>query len=161
MQKITPCLWFDDQAEEAVNFYTSVFGKSKITSISRYDEAASKATGRPKGSVMTVVFQLEGQDFMALNGGPVFTFTPAISLMVNCRTQEEIDNFWTKLTDGGQEVQCGWLTDKYGISWQIVPAVLGDMMSSGDSERVARVTAAFLKMKKFDIAALQRAFEGR
>lgn len=125
MQKITPCLWFDDKAEEAVNFYASVFNKSKIKDVTRYGEAGAKVAGRPKGTVMTVTFELEGQEFMALNGGPVFKFSPAISLMVHCETQEELDELWEKLSSGGEKGQCGWLTDKYGVSWQIVPGCFG------------------------------------
>ena len=121
MQKITPCLWFDSQAEEAANFYVSIFKNSKIGNITRYGEAGAKVSGRPKGSVMTVTFEIEGQDFMALNGGPHFKFSEAISFMVNCETQEEIDEMWEKLSDGGEKGQCGWLKDKYGLSWQIAP----------------------------------------
>ena len=161
MQKITPCLWFDNQAEEAVNFYVSIFKNSKIGSIARYEEEAAKASGRPKGSVMTVVFELDGQEFMALNGGPQFKFTEAISLVVNCETQEEVDHFWEKLSAGGQEVQCGWLKDRFGVSWQIVPTVLGEMLQDKDAEKSRRVMAAMLKMKKIDVEALKKAYEGR
>ncbi|MEW5717906.1 MAG: VOC family protein [Chloroflexota bacterium] len=160
MQKITPFLWFDNQAEEAVNFYTALFKNSKITNIARYDEAGAKASGRPKGSVMTVNFQLEGQEFIALNGGPVFKFTEAISFMVNCATQEEVDRLWNKLTEGGEEVQCGWLKDKYGLSWQIVPTVLNEMLGDKDPAKAQRVMQAMLQMKKIDIAELKRAYEG-
>ena len=125
MQKITPFLWFDDKAEEAVSFYTSIFKNSKIGKIARYGDAGAQVSGRPKGTVMTVAFQLEGQEFVALNGGPQFKFTEAISFVVNCQTQEEVDEYWNKLSAGGQEVQCGWLKDKYGLSWQIVPTILG------------------------------------
>src|SRR2546425_9204479 len=161
MQKIAPCLWFDNQAEEAVNFYVSIFKNSKIGSIARYEEEAAKASGRPKGSVMTVVFELDGQEFMALNGGPQFKFTEAISLVVNCETQEEVDHFWEKLSAGGQEVQCGWLKDRFGVSWQIVPTVLGEMLQDKDAEKSRRVMAAMLKMKKIDVEALKKAYEGR
>ena len=161
MQKITPCLWFDDNAEEAVKFYVSVFKNSRVGSMTRYGEAGAKASGRPKGTVMTVIFQLDGQEFMALNGGPHFTFSPAISLIVNCKTQKEIDALWEKLSEGGEEVQCGWLTDKYGVSWQIVPTVLGKMMQDKDPKKSERVMAALLKMKKLDIKTLKRAYEGR
>ena len=127
-QRITPFLWFDDQAEEAARFYVSIFKDSRITSVVRYDDAAAKASGRPKGSVMTVAFELDGQRFTALNGGPHFKFTEAISLVVNCETQEEVDHFWGKLSAGGQEVQCGWLKDRYGVSWQVVPIILIEML---------------------------------
>ncbi len=159
MQKVTPCLWFDDQAEEAVNFYVSIFNNSKIETITRYGEAGAEAAGRPRGTVMTVVFQLDGQKFMALNGGPVFTFSPAISLMVNCQTQDEIDDLWEKLSEGGEVQQCGWLQDKYGVSWQIVPTALGEMLQDKDTERSERVMKAMLQMKKIDIRGLEQAYE--
>ncbi len=159
MQKITPFLWFDDQAEEAVNFYISVFRNSRITGVTRYGDAGADAAGRPKGTVMTVAFQVEGQDLVALNGGPVFTFSPAISFVVNCETQEEIDEYWEKLSVGGEEVECGWLTDKYGLSWQIVPTILGEMLQNRDSAKTERVMKAMLKMKKLDINALKEAYE--
>ncbi len=158
MQKITPCLWFDNQAEEAVNFYVSVFKNSKIGKIARYGEAGAKVSGRPKGTVMTVTFQLDGQEFMALNGGPVSTFSPAISFIVNCETQEEIDEFWKKLSEGGEIEQCGWLKDKFGVSWQIVPTVLGKMMQDKDAWKSERVMAALLQMKKLDIEGLRQAY---
>jgi len=161
MQKITPFLWFDNQAEEAVNFYVAIFKDSRIRSIARYEEEAAKASGRPKGSVMTVAFELNGQEFIALNGGPLFKFTEAISFVVNCETQEEVDHFWKRLTAGGQEVQCGWLKDRFGVSWQIVPTVLGEMLQDKDPEKSRRVMAAMLKMKKIDIAELRRAYEAR
>jgi len=160
MKAINPCLWFDNQAEEAARFYTSVFKKSKIGTVTRYGESASKAAGRPKGSVMTVTFQLDGQEFMALNGGPIFKFSEAISLMVNCDTQEEIDYFWQKLSEGGEPGPCGWLKDKFGLSWQIVPAVMGEWMKDKDVTRSERVMDALLKMKKLDIKALKQAYEG-
>ena len=160
-QKITPFLWFDNQAEEAVNFYTSIFENSKIGSAARYDEEGSKVSGRPKGSVMTVPFQLEGQDFVALNGGPMFKFTEAVSFVVNCETQKEVDHFWEKLSAGGEEVQCGWLKDKFGLSWQVVPTVLSEMLQDKDAQKAKRVMAAMLKMKKIDIAELRRAYEAR
>jgi predicted 3-demethylubiquinone-9 3-methyltransferase (glyoxalase superfamily) len=160
-QKITPFLWFDNQAEEAVNFYTSIFENSKIGSAARYDEEGSKAAGRPKGSVMTVAFQLVGQDFVALNGGPVFKFTEAVSFVVNCESQKEVDHFWEKLSAGGEEVQCGWLKDKFGLSWQVVPTVLSEMLQDKDAQKAKRVMAAMLKMKKIDIAELRRAYEAR
>lgn len=161
MQKITPCLWFDDKAEEAANFYVSIFKNSKIGTISRYDEAGAKVSGRPVGSVMVISFQLEGQDFTALNGGPVFKFTEAISFMVDCKTQEEVDELWTKLTAGGEESQCGWLKDKYGLSWQIVPTALNEMLTDKDPEKAKRAMEAMLTMKKIDIAAVKAAFDGQ
>ena len=161
MQKITPFLWFDHQAEEAVNFYVAIFENSRIASVARYDEEGAKAAGRPKGSVMTVAFELDGQEFTALNGGPMFKFTEAISLVVNCQTQAEVDHFWEKLSAGGQEVQCGWLKDKFGVSWQVVPAVLIEMLQDKDPQKAKRVMAAMLKMKKISIAALRQAYEGR
>jgi predicted 3-demethylubiquinone-9 3-methyltransferase (glyoxalase superfamily) len=160
-QKITPFLWFDDQAEEAVSFYTSIFKNSKGGNATRYDEEGSKVSGRPKGSVMTVPFKLEGQDFVALNGGPVFKFTEAVSFVVNCETQKEVDHFWEKLSAGGEEVQCGWLKDKFGLSWQVVPTVLSEMLQDKDAQKAKRVMAAMLKMKKIDIAELRRAYEAR
>jgi predicted 3-demethylubiquinone-9 3-methyltransferase (glyoxalase superfamily) len=162
MQKITPFLWFDSQAEEAANFYTSVFKNSKITSVTRYDEAMSKAAGRSKGSVMTVAFQLDGQPFVALNGGPAFKFTEAVSFVINCETQKEVDYFWEKLTSGGgQEVECGWLKDKYGLAWQVVPTVMWKMLGDKDSKKSERARQAMLQMKKLDIAALKKAYAGR
>lgn len=158
MQKIYPCLWFDKQAEEAVNFYLSVFGDGKITSVSRFDPVNEH--GEP-GSVMTISFTLHGQEFIALNGGPEFKFTPAISLVVNCDTQAEIDRYWNGLLQGGSADQCGWLRDKFGISWQIVPTALGELMSGKDPAKVSRVTEAMLKMVKLDIAELQRAYDGK
>ena len=157
MQKIAPFLWFDDNAEEAVKFYSSIFKNSKIGKIARYDKAGEKAAGRPAGSVMTVEFQLEGQEFVALNGGPHFKFTEAISFVVNCETQEEVDYYWEKLSQGGKEVQCGWLKDKYGLSWQIVPTVLGELLSGKDAGKAQRVMDAMLKMVKLDIKKLKQA----
>jgi predicted 3-demethylubiquinone-9 3-methyltransferase (glyoxalase superfamily) len=159
MQKITPFLWFDDQAEEAVTFYTSIFRNSKIGNIACYGDAGAQVSGRPKGTVMTVAFQLEGQEFVALNGGPQFKFTEAISFVVNCQTQEEVDEYWEKLSAGGQEVQCGWLKDKYGLSWQIVPTILGEMLSNPDPKKAERVMKAMLQMKKIDIKGLKQAYE--
>jgi predicted 3-demethylubiquinone-9 3-methyltransferase (glyoxalase superfamily) len=153
MQKITPFLWFDTQAEAAAKFYVSIFKNSKIKTVTRYGAAGPG----PKGSVMTVDFELAGQDFIALNGGPHFKFTEAISLVVNCETQQEVDEFWTKLTDGGQEAACGWLKDRYGLSWQIVPTILSRLLADPDSKKSQRVMEAMLKMKKIDIAALQQA----
>jgi predicted 3-demethylubiquinone-9 3-methyltransferase (glyoxalase superfamily) len=159
MQKITPCLWFDDQAEEAAKFYVSMFQNSKIGTIARYGEEGAQASGRPKGTVMTVTFQLDGQEFMALNGGPIFKFTEAISLIVNCETQEEIDAMWEKLSAGGEQGPCGWLKDKYGLSWQIVPPVLGEMLKGRPDEKSERVMKAMLQMKKLDINTLKQAYE--
>ena len=159
MQKITPCLWFDDQAEEAVTFYVSILKNSKIASVARYGEEGAKVSGRPKGTVMTVTFDLDGQEFMALNGGPVFTFSPAISFIVNCETQQEVDRLWEKLSEGGEKEQCGWLKDKYGVSWQIVPSVLGKMMQDKNREKSKRVMEALLKMSKIDIKILKQAYE--
>jgi predicted 3-demethylubiquinone-9 3-methyltransferase (glyoxalase superfamily) len=161
MQKITPFLWFNDNAEEAVKFYTSVFKNSNIGKIARYDQAGEKASGRPAGSVMTVEFQLEGQEFVALNGGPMFKFTEAISFVVNCETQEEVDYYWEKLSAGGKEVQCGWLKDKFGLSWQIVPTVLGELLSDKDAAKAQRVMQAMLKMVKLDIKKLKQAAKGK
>jgi predicted 3-demethylubiquinone-9 3-methyltransferase (glyoxalase superfamily) len=157
MQKITPFLWFDDKAEEAMNFYVSIFKNSKRGRISRYGEAGPG----PKGAVMVVTFRLDGQEFMALNGGPHFKFTEAISLLVDCETQDEVDALWEKLSEGGAKGQCGWLKDKYGLSWQIVPTALGEMMSDPDPEKSKRVMNAMLQMKKLDINTLKQAYEQR
>ena len=157
MQKITPFLWFDDKAEEAMNFYVSIFKNSKRGRISRYGEAGPG----PKGAVMVVTFQLDGQEFMALNGGPHFKFTEAISLLVSCETQDEVDAMWEKLSEGGAKGQCGWLKDKYGLSWQIVPTALGEMMSDPDPEKSKRVMNAMLQMKKLDIRTLKQAYDQR
>jgi predicted 3-demethylubiquinone-9 3-methyltransferase (glyoxalase superfamily) len=154
-QKITPFLWFENQAEDAVNFYTSIFKNSRILTVNRYGEGGPA----PKGSVMTIAFELEGQKFTALNGGPQFKFTEAISFVVNCETQEEVDHFWNRLTEGGQEIQCGWLKDRYGLSWQIVPTALFKLLQDQDPARSARVMQALFQMKKLDIAALQKAYE--
>ncbi|MES2221598.1 MAG: VOC family protein [Acidobacteriota bacterium] len=159
MQKITTFLWFDDNAEEAANFYSSIFKNSKIKTITRYREAAANASGRPAGSVMTVVFQLDGQEFIALNGGPHFHFSEAISLVVNCDSQAEIDEYWEKLSAGGQESQCGWLKDKYGLSWQVVPARIERWLSDKDPEKSARVMNAVLQMRKLDLQTLQDAYD--
>ena len=156
MQKITPFLWFNDNAEAAAKFYTSIFKNSRIRKIARYGEAGPG----PKGSVMTVKFQLAGQEFVALNGGPLFKFTEAISLVVNCQTQTEVDYFWKKLSAGGKAVQCGWLKDKYGLSWQIVPAILGELVGGKDAGKSQRVMQAMLQMVKLDIKALKRAYHG-
>jgi predicted 3-demethylubiquinone-9 3-methyltransferase (glyoxalase superfamily) len=156
MQKITPFLWFDSNAEEAANFYTSIFKNSKILNVARYGEAGPG----PKGSAMTVTFQLEGQPFITLNGGPHYTFSPAISFFVNCETQAEVDEFWNKLSAGGKEVQCGWLQDKFGVSWQIIPKALMELMSDKDPVKSQRVFKAMLQMTKIDIEGLQRAYRG-
>jgi predicted 3-demethylubiquinone-9 3-methyltransferase (glyoxalase superfamily) len=162
MQKITPFLWFDHQAEEAAKFYTSVFENSKVGKILRYDEAAATAAGGPVGSVLTIEFEIGGQKFTALNGGPEFKFNEAISFVVNCDTQEEVDYFWEKLSaDGGQESQCGWLKDKFGVSWQIVPTVLIEMLQDKDSEKSERVMKAMLQMQKIDIKKLNAAYAGK
>ena len=161
MQKITPFLWYDDKAEEAANFYVSLFKNSKIGSITRYDEAGAKASGRPKGSVMVIEFQLEGQEFVALNGGPHFKFTEAVSFVVNCETQPEVDEFWETLSEGGEEGQCGWIKDKYGLSWQIVPTVLTKMLKDQDPQKAKRVMEAMIQMKKIDIQTLKQAYEGQ
>jgi predicted 3-demethylubiquinone-9 3-methyltransferase (glyoxalase superfamily) len=155
MQKITPFLWFNNNAEEAVNFYTSIFKNSKIVNISRYGEAGPG----PKGTVMSATFELNGQEFMALNGGPHFSFSPAISLFVRCETQQEVDEFWEKLSAGGKKERCGWLTDKYGLSWQIIPNALGRMLQDKDPEKSKRVMKAMLQMDKINIEALQQAYE--
>jgi predicted 3-demethylubiquinone-9 3-methyltransferase (glyoxalase superfamily) len=160
-QKITPFLWFESQAEEAVKFYTSIFRNSRILGTTRYDEAAAKAAGRPVGSVLTVAFELEGQKFTALNGGPIFKFTEAISFVVDCETQAEVDYYWDKLSAGGQEVECGWLKDRFGLSWQIVPTILPEMLQDKDPEKAKRAMAAMLKMKKLSIDGLKKAYEGR
>lgn len=158
MQKITPCLWFNDQAEEAMRFYVSVFKNSKVGRVTRYGEAGAKVSGRPKGSVMTATFEIEGQEFMALNGGPHFTLSEAVSFIVKCDTQKEIDMFWEKLSEGGEKGVCGWLKDKFGLSWQIVPTMLSEMMQDKDADKTNRVMEAVLQMKKLDIARLQEAY---
>jgi predicted 3-demethylubiquinone-9 3-methyltransferase (glyoxalase superfamily) len=157
MQKITPFLWFDNQAEEAAKFYVSIFKNSKILGVTRYGEGGPG----PQGSVMTVTFELGGQRFIALNGGPHFKFTEAISFSVDCKTQEEVDEFWRRLSEGGEEGQCGWLKDKYGLSWQINPTILGEMLGDPDREKSKRVMRAMLKMKKIDIARLRQAYDRR
>jgi predicted 3-demethylubiquinone-9 3-methyltransferase (glyoxalase superfamily) len=162
IQRITPCLWFDDQAEEAARFYAGIFPNSRIGEISRYGEAGHEFHGKPPGSVMTVAFELDGQMFTALNGGPVFRFNEAISFQVYCETQEEIDHYWNKLSAGGDEAaqQCGWLKDRYGASWQIVPRVLTEMLGDSDTGKSQRATAAMLRMKKLNIEELKRAYAG-
>ena len=155
MQKITPFLWFNGQAEEAANLYTSLFKNSKIGNAAHYGEAGPG----PKGSVMSVTFQLDGQEFIALNGGPQFTFSPAVSFLVSCETQEEVDRLWQKLSEGGRTNRCGWLQDKFGLSWQIVPSVLGKMLHDQDPEKSKNVMSAMLQMEKIDIAVLERAYQ--
>ena len=159
MQKITPCLWFDTRAEEAAAFYVSIFKQSKIMQVSRYDQASAEVSGRPEGSVLTVEFEIEGQSFTALNGGPLFKFSEVISFVVNCETQEEIDHYWEKLSEGGDEraQQCGWLKDKYGVSWQIVPTILYTLLADTDKVKAGRVMAAMLRMKKLEIEPLRNA----
>ena len=161
MQKITPCLWFDDKAEEAAKFYVSIFKKSKLGPITRYGEAGAKVSGRPKGSVMTVTFEIGGQEFVALNGGPIFKFTEAISFMVKCQTQKEIDEMWEKLSQGGEEGQCGWLKDRYGLSWQIVVPAWDAMLRDKDPRKTERVMTAILKMTKPDMKRIQQAYDGQ
>ena len=163
VQPITPCLWFDNQAEEAARYYTGIFKDSRIGAISRYGEAGREVHGQKPGSVMTVEFELNGQPFTALNGGPVFKFTEAISFQIMCKTQDEVDHYWNTLKAGGdpEAQQCGWVKDKYGLSWQVVPTVLVEMMSDPDKEKSGRVMEAMLRMKKLDIAALQQAYEGK
>jgi len=160
MQRITPCLWFDGQAEEAAAFYCGIFPHSAIAAVTHYDAHSAQASGRLEGSVMTVSFELDGQSVLALNGGPQFPFTEAISLMVSCETQSAVDHYWGRLSEGGEEGVCGWLKDRYGVSWQIVPAEMGEMMASGTPEQVDRLTQTFLPMKKLDLAELRRAYRG-
>jgi predicted 3-demethylubiquinone-9 3-methyltransferase (glyoxalase superfamily) len=159
MQKITPCLWFDSNAEEAAKFYTSVFKDSKIGKISRYGKEGHEIHGKPAGSVLTVEFELNGQTFTALNGGPLFKFSEAISFQVYCSSQKEIDYYWEKLSEGGAQGQCGWLKDKYGLSWQVVPTALGKMLQDKNAEKSERVMKALLQMRKLDIKTLREAFE--
>jgi predicted 3-demethylubiquinone-9 3-methyltransferase (glyoxalase superfamily) len=161
MQKITTCLWFDSNAEEAVAFYTTVFKNSKIKDTTRYGEAGKEIHGKPAGSVLTIAFELEGREFLALNGGPLFKFNEAISLIVNCETQQEIDYYWERLKQGGDEraQQCGWLKDKFGVSWQVVPTALQKMITDPDSAKVQRVMQALFPMKKLDVNALKRAYD--
>jgi predicted 3-demethylubiquinone-9 3-methyltransferase (glyoxalase superfamily) len=158
--KITPCLWFDTQAEDAANAYVAIFKDSRIVRLSRYGKEGHEVHGREAGSVMTVEFEIAGQRFVALNGGPHFKFNEAVSFQVHCETQDEIDYYWGKLSEGGEEGPCGWLKDRFGLSWQVVPVVLPDMLMDPDPEKAGRVTQAFLQMRKFDIAALQRAYAG-
>lgn len=155
MQKITPFLWFNGNAEEAMNFYVSIFKNSKILRVSRYGDAGPG----PKGTVMSATFQLEGQEFHALNGGPQYSFTPAVSFFINCETQQEVDELWAKLSDGAQEQQCGWVRDKFGLSWQVIPSVLGKLLGDKDPQKAGRVMNAMLQMKKIDIKTLQAAYD--
>lgn len=161
IQRIAPCLWFDDQAEEAATFYVSIFHNSKMGSLARYGEAGAQVSGRPKGSIMTVSFEIEGQEFVALNGGPLFKFTEAISLMVKCTTQHEIDEMWTKLLEGGEPGPCGWLKDKYGLSWQIVSPEWDEMLRDKDPKRSERVMEAILHMTKPDLEKIRQAYDGK
>src|SRR6476646_4330985 len=162
MQKITPFLWFDNQADEAANFYTSLFENSKIGRIFRNTEEVAEKTGGPVGSVLTIEFEIEGQKFVALNGGPLFKFNESVSFVINCETQEEVDYFWEKLTaDGGEESACGWLKDKFGVSWQVTPTVLIDMLHDKDAAKAERVMHAMLQMKKIDIPKLTAAYDGK
>lgn len=160
-QKITPFLWFNDNAEKAVRFYTGIFKRSKVRKVARYSKATERAAGRPAGSVMTIEFELDGQQFVALNGGPVYKFNPAISFVVNCKNQAELDYYWKKLSAGGREVQCGWLTDKFGVSWQIVPDKLEEWVSDKNSAASERLMMALLKMVKLDIETLKRAYNNK
>lgn len=160
IQIISPCLWFDTQAEEAANFYVSIFENSRILRILRYSEAGQDIHGKPAGSILTVEFELNGQRFVALNGGPEFKFTEALSLEVTCETQQEIDHYWNSLVEGGEEGPCGWLKDKYGVSWQVTPAVLNEMLSDENDEKAHRAMDAMLQMKKLDLAAIQKAYFG-
>ncbi len=161
MQTITPCLWFDDKAEEAAKFYVSIFKNSKLGPMTRYGEAGANVSGRPKGSVMTVTFEIEGQEFVALNGGPLFKFTEAVSFMMKCETQQEIDEMWEKLSQGGEEGPCGWLKDKYGLSWQIVVPAWDEMLRDKDATKSERVMAAILQMTKPDMQRVQQAYTQR
>lgn len=161
MQKVTPFLWFDNQVMDAAKFYVSVFKNSKILNDSHYGDEGQEITGKPKGEVMVVQFELDGQKFSALNGGPHFKFTEAISFLIDCKDQEEVDYYWNKLSEGGQESQCGWLKDKFGLSWQVVPEALSELMSDPDEAKSDRVMAAMLKMTKLDAATLKKAYEGK
>jgi predicted 3-demethylubiquinone-9 3-methyltransferase (glyoxalase superfamily) len=161
VQRITPCLWFDDRAEEAARFYTAIFPNSRIGAISRYGKDAAALSGRAEGSVMTIAFELDGQAFTALNGGPMYRFSEAISLVVHCRTQQEVDHYWERLSEGGDPAaqQCGWLKDRFGVSWQVVPEQLGELLGHPDPEKARRATQAMLSMRKLDLDALRRAAE--
>jgi predicted 3-demethylubiquinone-9 3-methyltransferase (glyoxalase superfamily) len=163
LQRIAPCLWFDNQSEEAARYYVSIFKNSRIREISRYGEAGQEIHGRTPGSVMTVEFELDGQTFTALNGGPIFKFNEAVSFQVYCETQDEVDHYWEKLKEGGDEAaqQCGWLKDKFGLSWQVVPTIMSELLTDPNSEKSQRAFAAMMQMKKIDIEALKRAYDGR
>ena len=161
MQKITPCLWFDDKAEEAAKLYVSIFKNSKLGQVTRYGDSGAQVSGRPKGSVMTMTFEIEGQEFVALNGGPLFKFTEAVSFMVKCESQQDIDEMWSKLSEGGEEGPCGWLKDKYGLSWQIVVPAWDEMLRDKDSEKSERAMTAILQMRKPDMRRVRQAYEGR
>lgn len=162
LQLITPNLWFDNQAEEAALFYTSIFPDSEISMITRFGKEGFESHGKPEGSVMTVEFTLDGQQFVALNGGPAFPFSPAVSFIINCENQEEVDYYWNTLAEGGapEAQMCGWLADKYGVSWQVVPTILTEMLNDADQAKAERVTKAMLEMKKLDISALKQAYQG-
>lgn len=160
MRKISHCLWFDNQAEEAANFYVSIFENARLGRVNRYGREGFEIHGKPEGSVMVVEFELNGQSYIALNGGPQFQFNESFSIVVNCETQEEIDYYWKRLSEGGEEGPCGWLKDKYGLSWQVVPTILGEMLSDPDHAKSQRVTRAFMQMSKFDIKALKQAYHG-
>ncbi len=159
MQKITPCLWFNDQAEDAVDYYLSTFKNAKILKMTRYNAAGAEVSGRPQGSIMTIQFQLDGQEFVALNGGPEFTFSLATSFIINCKTQEEVDTFWDKLSESGKIMPCGWVTDKFGVTWQVVPTILSELLSDPDPIKAEKVMKAMLKMEKIDIQILKAAYE--
>ena len=159
MKKITPFLWFNDQAEAAVNFYVSCFKDSKIKKVSYYNAASAKVSGRPEGSIMSIYFEINGQEFGALNGGPEFTFSLATSFMINCDTQEEIDTYWAKLSEGGKIYECGWVTDKFGVTWQVVPLILNELLSDTDPTKAQKVMEAMLKMKKLDMNKLKEAYQ--
>lgn len=159
MSRLTTCLWFDSKAEEAAKYYVSIFKNAKLKSTARYSETTDNPSGKPRGSVMTVAFEIEGQDFIALNGGPHYKLTPAVSFMVHCKDQAEVDYYWDKLVAGGSPSQCGWLTDKFGVSWQIVPKIVSEVMGGKDPNRAERLMKALLKMKKLDVAALEKAAE--
>jgi predicted 3-demethylubiquinone-9 3-methyltransferase (glyoxalase superfamily) len=161
IRKITPCLWFDTEAEAAANFYVGIFDNSRISRIARYGKVGQDIHGRQPGSVMTVAFEIDGQSFLALNGGPQFTFSEAVSFIVSCETQAELDRFWDRLTDGGEAGPCGWLKDRFGVSWQVVPSILPQLMTDPDPEKPQRVMQAFLQMKKLDVAVLERAAAGQ
>lgn len=160
MKKITPCLWFDKNAEEAVNYYLTIFPESKILHLAHYDETSSQAANMPVDSVMVIAFELGGNEFLALNGGPAFQMSPAISFIIECETQEEIDHFWYKLSDGGKTMACGWLTDKFGMTWQVTPTKLMEYMQDPDKEKSSRVNHAILKMTKIEIEPLEKAYRG-